>query len=342
MTVEPKHDSVWLGPLEADPTDAAALGGKLASLADLVRLVACRKSLPLNPARAHLIEVLKAAGDALPSFYLTRPDEFAQRVGDDHKWRRRVEGRAGGMRWPRITPYFATSFIAGGDGDGGGGGGGAWGPSYRGFKIKPIAAALGRYGPAGALQTLAEAWCSPDMLTKAAAARDLGTAVERLAIPAAAVPALLGFDFGDDAEQPAIDAPAATAPARPCVLQQSEPPALIDAAESAAAASAPPWPDAKDIKGKGKLHDYWLLKGGKAGRASAQLAEHYGKSQRCIQMRIEEFNPKACPAIKRAQARSDQRDKGAAALPAVAAASPEGSALLSVVWQAPKGAGKTA
>ena len=209
MTVEPKHDAGRLGPLKADPSDAAALGGKLASLADLVRLVACRKSLPLNPARAHLIEVLKAAGDALPSFYLTRPDEFAQRVGDDHKWRRRVEGRAVGRRWQRITPNFATSFMAGGDGDGGGGGGGggAWGPSYREFKIKPIAAALGRYGPAGALQTLAEAWCSPDVLTKAAAARDLGTAVERLAIPAAAVPALLGFDFGDDAEQPAIDAP---------------------------------------------------------------------------------------------------------------------------------------
>ena len=105
------------------------------------------------------------------------------------------------------------------------------------------------------------------------------------------------------------------------------PPATSEAPKAEQGPSpAPAWPAANDVKGNGALHDYWLLKGGEAGHATAHLAAFYGKGTRCIQQRIAPFHQSARPAPTRAAPGKAQRRKAAAASGAVA---------LSTAWSSP-------
>jgi hypothetical protein len=98
MAYESRHDADHLGPLQADPAELPADGGRLASVADMVHLVGEREGLPAKRA-AHL--VVQRIEQAAPALYVTRPGDYAVPLAAGYRWGRRRISIKGFARFGR-------------------------------------------------------------------------------------------------------------------------------------------------------------------------------------------------------------------------------------------------
>jgi hypothetical protein len=198
MTFEPRHDADLLGPLLADPADASAPGGKLASLADVLAFVMQRDSLPRKPAMEGVLGKLQPT---LP-LYLTQRDEYAVRVGDDREWIAAVEAaRAKTLRNINRAPAYSAT---------------RWGGNQSQFDetittVPACAADPGLYGPEGALQLLTASWLGTTDTKLSAALIKQRAVLAGLSIPMIVAAELFGYGVGNVVQLEAVGASKKTA-----------------------------------------------------------------------------------------------------------------------------------